>query len=337
MALATSIAGCQFAAERPSPEVPASDHTEGQVTLHQAGQVLAGTPIVHAFQFQNSTNRKLRLVDQDDVRPSCGCAHARVIDYELEPGASTAVTVRVQTEGRQGPLAEAVSVTWTSETGQRWEHVFAIRGQVRSALRFTPGELWFDRSEVARAVRKQVSCTSDLPIDWRSAVVQVAAPCVEVENQHLAADGQTLLFDVVCHPAGTGDSRQAVIRLDVDGAGLGDSPPLQAFSAQLPVYAADSTALNIAPRTASLRLKSEGAPWMGQLIVTGDAVAAGADVRRVNCPSGRIGYRSTRIAASALKVELNWWPDAADAVPGEQEIEMQLTSGETARTTLRTR
>ena len=258
--VATSIAGCQFAAERPSPDVPASDRTEGQVTLHQAGQVLAGTPIVHAFQFQNSTNRKLRLVDQDDVRPSCGCAHARVIDYELEPGASTAVTVRVQTEGRQGPLAEAVSVTWTSETGQRWEHVFAIRGQVRSALRFTPGELSFDRSEVARALRKQVSCTSDLPIDWRSAVVQVAAPCVEVENQHLAADGQTLLFDVVCHPAGTGDSRQAVIRLDVDGA-VGRFTTATGISAQLPVFAADSTALNIAPRTASLRLKSEAPGW----------------------------------------------------------------------------
>ena len=161
MALATSIAGCQFATERPSLDAPASDRTEGQVTLHQAGQVLAGTPIVHAFPFQNPTDRKLRLVDQDDVRPSCGCAHVRVIDYELEPGASTAVTVRVRTEGRQGPLAEAVSVTWTSETGQRWEHVFAIRGQVRSALRFTPDELSFDKSEVARAVRKQVSCTSD--------------------------------------------------------------------------------------------------------------------------------------------------------------------------------
>ncbi len=183
-------------------------------------------------------------------------------------------------------------MTWTTDDGQQREYVFAIRGHVRSALRLSPDELSFGRLDITRGVRKHVECTSDLPLDWHAAAVTVEAAYLQVEHQRAAADGQRLLFDVVCRPSGTGDSRQAVIQLRVDGWSLDDSPQPQAFSAQLPVYAADSTPLSIAPRIAGLRSKSAGAPWVGQLIVTGDAVAAGAEIRQIRCPNGRIEYHS---------------------------------------------
>ena len=128
---------------------PANDND--QVTLYDAGEVLSGTRIQHAFRFQNRTDGALWLASHDDIRPSCGCASARVVDHQLAPGEATEICVQIQTDGRRGPLSEVVAVVWTAQDGRRLEFAFAIRGQIQSALVLVPDELTFDRQEVVAA------------------------------------------------------------------------------------------------------------------------------------------------------------------------------------------
>jgi hypothetical protein len=84
-----------------------------------------------------------------------------------------------------------------------------------------------------------------------------------------------------------------------------------------------------------LQAADDGQPWIGQLIVTGDAVAAGAEVRQIRCPTGRLMYHSTRIAAAAVRLDLEFWPTEKRSPGRNHSIELELTSGETRRATVR--
>ena len=166
-------------------------------------------------------------------------------------------------------------------------------------------------------------------------MVCAQADFLEVVRRPHPADSRQLEFDVSCHPSGTGDSRQGSIQVQVSTFAADPALPSQRLSFLLPVYAADPAPLVIAPRLATLQAGSDGQPWSGQLIVTGDAVAAGADVRQIHCATGRIAYHSTRIASSALRVDLDWWPIAWRTDRGRHQIELELTNGERRRANVR--
>jgi hypothetical protein len=327
--------GCGRLTMPTSPQIAKPAANQNRVTLHQAGEVLSGSRVEHTFLFQNRTDGALWLASHGDIRPSCGCASARVADHRLAPGQTTKVWVQVRTDGRRGLLSEAVSVIWTTEDGRRLEYGFAIRGQIKTALVLVPNELSFDRREVMQRTSKHVQCTSDLPLDWSTATVWAQAEYLEVARRRLPPDSQRLEFDVSCRPSGTGDSRQGAIQLSVTGRSADGTSSAQRFSYRLPVYAADPAPLVVAPRMATLQAGGEGQPWTGRLIVTGDAVAAGAEVCRIRCATGRLMYQSTRIAAAAVRLDLEFWPTEKPSIGRNHHIELELTSGEIREATMR--
>ncbi len=323
-------------ADRSQVPTSAADTSPDQpeVTLHQAGVVLAGSIVEHTFPFQNLTHSTLRLAHPDDVRPSCGCATARVVDERLAPGEKTSIVVRIRTENRSGRFSEMVATTWTTEDQQRLEYAFAIRGEVDRGLILTPPELSFDKVELGLDHKKRVQCTSDLLVDWSSAVVYPEAEYLRIGMPQPLPDGQGIFFCVTCNASGTGGSRQGTVLVTADGC-LPEDPHPRPFSVRLPVYSTDAAQLTVAPRIATLRRGKTGSPWTGLLIVTGDAIQDGADVQHVSTPAGKVVYGSSHIAPGTLRIDLDCWPDASLATVSAQPLDIEFTTGERRQMTLR--
>ena len=313
---------------------PRASGGEPQVTLHRAGSVLAGTVVQHTFPFQNRTPGTLRLASPNDVRPSCGCATARVVSQQLAPGETTPIVVRVETENRGGRFSEVVATTWTTEDQQRVEYAFAIQGEVDRGLILTPPELSFAKRELGRNHEKRVQCSSDLSIDWESAIVYAEADYLRISLPQPLPDGQGIAFCVTCNASGIGGSRQDTVLITADGS-LPDDPDPRPFSIRLPVYSTDAAPLTIAPRIATLRRGKVGSPWTGLLIVTGDAITAGADVQHVSSPIGKVAYDASRIAPGTLRIDLDCWPNDSLAKVRTQPISIEFTTGERRQTNLR--
>jgi hypothetical protein len=175
------LVGCHPpASSLPTPLVTHGVNETDRITLHHAGKILAGTTIQHTFPFRNSTGSNIELMQPDGVQASCGCTRATVADERLTAGQTTSIEVCVRTEGREGNVSEVVETTWKDAMENRIVLAFAIRAIVVNGLVLNPAALTFGKEEVARGVTKQVTCTSDHPVDWSTATVVAEADYLEI-------------------------------------------------------------------------------------------------------------------------------------------------------------
>lgn len=71
---------------------------------HDFGEVKEGTRPGHIFEFKNTTNKKIKLLN---ARVPCGCASIKITNKELKPGESTSFNVILDTLKHQGPISKS--------------------------------------------------------------------------------------------------------------------------------------------------------------------------------------------------------------------------------------
>jgi hypothetical protein len=76
-------------------------------TSHDFGKIKAGEQVETKFEFKNIGKDKLRI---NRVMASCGCTAGMPEKTELEPGESSVIKVKFNSEGRSGPDHKAVDV-----------------------------------------------------------------------------------------------------------------------------------------------------------------------------------------------------------------------------------
>ncbi len=329
------MAGCHPPATTlPRPLAVAEKDEQDRLTLYEAGEVLAGAPIQHTFRFQNPTQSVLQLAIPDGVQASCGCARATVADKRLAPGQSTSVVVHVRTEGREGQLSEVVETNWEDGGNNQLAFAFAVRATVTNGLALNPPDLTFAKQEVAQGTVKRVRCTSDLPIDWKTATVVAEAEYLEVDSPVALPGGQGIQFHVACHPRSSGASRQDHLLITADGP-RPNSTTIHSFSVRLPVYSNDPAPLRVSPPLATLRRKTDGTAWTGTLFVFGDAIETGTRVTHITCAGATTSFRASRIAECALRIDLEYAPTQESGQLPTQSLDLILTGGRRQRVLVR--
>jgi len=75
---------------------------------HEFGEVTAGTPLSHSFEFRNRGKADLEITD---VKPSCGCTKGE-FDKLVKPGKAGKITLSIaKTEGYNGAIVKTATVT----------------------------------------------------------------------------------------------------------------------------------------------------------------------------------------------------------------------------------
>ena len=102
------------------------------------GEVIKGTQLTKQFKITNISDNKVSL----SVQAFCGCTAVVLGAAELGPGASTAMEVKLSTEGKRGSFAEFVHVYTTgSKNGESYS--VKVYGQAMQIVEATPPTLAF--------------------------------------------------------------------------------------------------------------------------------------------------------------------------------------------------
>ncbi len=305
--------------------------------IHDAGSVLAGTPIRHTFQFRNRTNGPLHLDSDDGIRMSCGCTAADVRSRHLAPGDATPIEVQLNTSAKRGDVTEVVSTTWTADDQSIEEYTFQIRARIQTALNLSPTEVIFSRDDVDHGKRKNIECTSELDLDWSKANIVPLADGLVIRRRRILENGLT--FDLSINPADErlDQIRKSAIRVSVPGQGVESTEAGQA-SESLPVYLPSLGSTRIAPSLVTFYSSSEPTVWRGWFIVTGDTLkksAEGESVQILEASSARIEFRERRLAPTAIRVDATLTATGSDSDEPPAWIDIVLTSGERKRLRIR--
>ena len=179
----------RIAAERALPTMrPASRAFIAQPT-HDFGMMDPGRVKSHVFLIRNIGDELLVL---GNPRESCRCAEAKLLQREIEPGATGGVSV----SWNPGPDERELDITIRVPTSdpQQVELQLAIRGAVRQQLSASPDRLSFDAVVSDTAATRETLLTSQVwPAftldDIRSSLPGVAWEIVPASTKQLADAG----------------------------------------------------------------------------------------------------------------------------------------------------
>lgn len=106
--------------------------------LHEFATVAEGEAIEHDFSISNAGDSVLEI---RKIVPSCGCTAAVIASEKLEPGQSTALKVRFDTNGFRGYKIKTVRL-YTNDPDKN-STVFTLQGTVQPPLAIDPPRVNF--------------------------------------------------------------------------------------------------------------------------------------------------------------------------------------------------
>ena len=213
-------------------------------TKHDFGAVPALSKQEHIFEFVNTTNDYLNLIN---VKASCGCTKPTILTHSVAPGETAKVLAQFQTRKFRGEkkATVTVSIDRVGEYAQRGEVQFSVRGKIRKDVVMTPGEVNFSSisaSQTAQQIVKMKYAGSPL---WQILKVKSTNPHLDVEAREISRE-QTgrVAYELVVKvkdsmPAGSFDEELTVFTNDKNKPRMPVSvsgrvkPALEASSIQL--------------------------------------------------------------------------------------------------------
>lgn len=88
-------------------ELAAMPNIQFDVTAYDAGKVISGEKVVHAYQFTNTGQGDLLI---ESVKASCGCTATAPKDDVVAAGQTSEIVATFDTRGRQGRQAKSITV-----------------------------------------------------------------------------------------------------------------------------------------------------------------------------------------------------------------------------------
>ena len=302
--LLCTLTGCmpsRFAGKNASRPQPTSV-TSPLHFVHNAGRVTVGESIRHVFAFRNPLSRRIRVVNrQQDLRTSCGCTHVQLADEQLEPQQTTAISVEVSTQGKQGMLLEQATVNWTSDDGEHHVTTFGVHANVNSIVVFSPPELIFTKEDVRRGTVKIVTCSTDALIDLETISLHTPDPYVRIVKREYLRGESRLRLEMSCEPTDQGGGRQTHVR-------AGQHPTRNRgwrWMGTLPVLSHDTSPLRAIPTRIRLRAESgDTHKLIGFVVLTGDSIEDGARVLDLETTRFEVSQSTEQIGNGALRVKI---------------------------------
>lgn len=108
-----------------------------QNNTHDFGKIPEGPVAEHVFEFKNTGKEPLII---SNASASCGCTTPEWPKEPILPGKKGKITVRYNTQGRQGPFTKTVYIQSNAamEEGKGDRYELYIRGEVTPAASETP-------------------------------------------------------------------------------------------------------------------------------------------------------------------------------------------------------
>jgi hypothetical protein len=124
-------------------------------SLHDFGSVERGTPVEYVFRLRNTGTDVLHI---EHVKGSCGCTVAVISERDVAPGASAAISVRLDTSRIYGRTAKTVTA-YTDDPAAP-AAALTLTGEVLSDLVVAPTPLYLGKLERGASVRRELRVTS---------------------------------------------------------------------------------------------------------------------------------------------------------------------------------
>lgn len=311
--------GCH---EELSPVVKRQDESlpDQRMTIHDAGDVIGGESITHRFLFQNPLSTPISINAESDIQQSCGCLNVQVFRQVLAVGEETPILVEVGTDTKRGRLSETIVTSWKTHDSESFNHRFSIRANIHSALICTPAEITFNREEVAQGVSKQVTCRSDLALDWTSLQISNNATGIKLKDAEATETGYR--FTIQCPAMDSGQAQSGELHLRVNPASNSGSSQTT-YTNRVPVFWLSPNKLKVSPPF--ITLQPHAAEWRAWCIVTGGVIQAGVTIEAVQIAGCNLDFRSKKIGQAATRIDFRL-PRHPPHLPAE-ELTLRLSDG----------
>lgn len=176
-ALATVLRRCDLTIDSSSAQVEPIITSAAENFLYDAGEVVAGTVVCHAFLVRNDWDEPIEIRKPGDIVIHCGCSSIEPADRRLAPGESTRIRVKLRTIGRVGTLANGGEVIWTATGGKQRKLIFTLRAEILRVLQVSDEILVFDDEAESGVITKELTFSSSkVPIIWESLCVTATSP-----------------------------------------------------------------------------------------------------------------------------------------------------------------
>lgn len=315
----------QDGATRASPSLQTEtingDHMEN--FLYDAGEVVAGTVVSHAFVICNDWDETIEIRKSDDIVLHCGCSSIEPAMLRLTPGQSTDITVKLRTMGRDGVFVNGGDIIWTGARGKQRKLHFTLRVKVEPALRVSDQMLVFDDEEEPQTNTKEIIFTaSKAPILWDSLMVTVSLP-FQLEKLDRGRDRMRC---VVTHPKES-EREEVVGRIEAVGrlrGKRGDEGEFVSATAGL-LWRPRQDDLRISPKIVPLTFGADGC-GRARLYIRGKKVEKNPRlIRSVDCQGYSVKWTALPTAAGKAQiVELNLVPTPGLKRPDKPMLRVDL-------------
>ena len=275
--------------------------------VHNIGAVLAGKQVEHSFAVENRLDVPIFIADDADMEKSCGCINLEPSADRVAPGETTAIRVRVDTSGKNGPFRVGGVIRWRTDDGESWPVNMYLEGTAKSILVAQPGLVQFSPAEVqARATKELVVFTSD-EIDSATLCVDIEPPYAVVVEQSVQSD--QIRLSVRPSPPPDMQSFSAILRCTAATAEEHDG--VAHCQIAVPMQGSQDVGVHVVPRVVFANWSREFQSGTTRFLVRGLSAAAAESISAIYCDGLSASWAAKEIspanAASrgTLQVEVN--------------------------------
>jgi hypothetical protein len=294
------------------------------VLEHDTGEIPAGADVSHTFTLTNEFSESLRINAVGDIEVSCNCAGVTPAAWELAPGESTSVDVRVTTGLKNGPFRDGGHIIWTDAHNQTHTAAFVLRAVARPPVTFDPEELVFELDDLAKGIAKDLKVTPSSTVDKDSLTLTLPEKDFAIEKK--GVECEAVVYSIKC-------------LLPPEADDVGDAPFLvvgaralnklggTAVSMSLPIAVHQSVPLLVQPQQLVVRLSQIEQRGAARLMLTGEALTdPGRDIESITCADYMLEWKMSRIGHSTptVFIDLTFKPKPGDTAPAQSSVQIKV-------------
>lgn len=325
LAVSVSLAGCDFPQiQMASPAVaPAKTAVQPAAQsplladrlVYDAGQVLSGDSIAHEFVFRNTSPEPLSILEDSDIRRTCGCTSLAPDTRLLPPGATAKIAVSFDTTAQEGPLSHGGSIIWTTAGGQKREVHLSLSVESLPPFRAEPRFMVFTGAESSQRTHAvELKPVRGVEIDWNSVTIDPPASEFTISARQPRPNGYR--FDLSYAPAFDSSpySGSLLARAKIKSLSGGRKPLDREAIVALQLRAEPHPPIRVRP--ASLLARFSGpSPAKIRLLLTGNEITPSQeDIRAVTYADQPVDWSAQPAGRSSLFLDVSL-PAAAPAQP----------------------
>jgi hypothetical protein len=261
---------------------------------HDGGEVLSGDEVTHTFTLKNDLSTPLRIVQDADIVPNCGCAKIAPGARELASGDETQVTVQIVTKGN-GAFNHGGRIVWTDPANKIHVALFSVRGVARPPIRIEPSELIFERADLARGQSKEIQVTFDPAVDRTSLSVTVPEKSFALEKKGSTGDKEEV-YSIKCLLPASGNEDEAdecvfTAKVAKENGGF-------QVSAKVVLYVQRAGGIEVQPNRLLVRFGADGRA-VARCTVSGEIWPGSDAIEEISCPDYRVEWKPMPLGAAS--------------------------------------